>query len=101
MKKILFFVLAASLLLLLLSVAVYAAPMEKTDGFVCPVFNSNSAVGDKNPNAVMIGEGDYTIPGPNVSVPRHATNGDGEGTPPGWHARPGDANYSAVWAGND
>lgn len=76
-----------------------AAPVEKTDGFVCPVFNSNSAVGEHNPNAVQIGGGDYTIPGPNVSVPIHATNGDGAGTPGGEHSAPGDSDYTAVWAG--
>lgn len=101
MKKIVFLLLATSLLLLLLSVAVYAAPVEKTNGFVCPVFNSNSAAGEKNPNAVQIGGGDFTIIGPNVSVPLHATNGDGAGSPPGWHAIPGDRDYSAIWAGND
>jgi hypothetical protein len=76
-----------------------AAPVEKTDGFVCPVFNENSAAGMKNPNAVPIGEGHYTIIGPDVSVPLHATNGDGAGTPPGPHSEPGDTDYTAVWAG--
>ena len=85
MKKILFLVLATSLLLLMFSAVVYAAPIEKTNGFVCPVFNPNS----------------HTIIGPNVSVPLHATNGDGAGSPPGWHARPGDMDYTAIWAGND
>ena len=71
----------------------------KTDGFVCPVFNDKSAVGAKNPNAVQIGGGDYSIIGPNVSVPTGATNGDGTGTPGGAHSSPGDRDYTAIWAG--
>ena len=66
-------------------------------GFVCPVFNPDSAVGEKNPNAVPIGGGDYTIVGPNVSVPDQATNGGGEGTPGGEHSSPGDTDYTAIW----
>ena len=74
-----------------------AAPVEKVAGFVCPVFNSNSQAGHKNPNAVPIAGGDYTILGPEVYVPAHATNDDGAGTPGGDHASPGDKNYSAIW----
>jgi hypothetical protein len=98
--------LARSLTLALLLAAVTATagfaaggPPEKTDGFVCPVFNEGSAAGAHNPNAVQIGGGDFTIIGPNVSVPIHATNGDGDGTPPGPHSVPGDTDYTAVWAG--
>lgn len=76
-----------------------AAPQEKTNGFVCPVFNDNSAVGEHNPNAVEIDGGDYTIIGPNVSVPVHATNADGAGTPVGDHSAPGDSDYTAIWSG--
>ena len=65
-------------------------------GFVCPVFNAD-AVGAHNPNAVGIGGGDYSIIGPDVSVPEHATNGDGAGTPPGPHSQPGDTDYTAIW----
>jgi hypothetical protein len=66
-------------------------------GFVCPVFNPDSAVSDHNPNAVGIGGGDYTIIGPNVSVPDQATNGGGTGTPGGAHSSPGDSDYTAIW----
>ena len=65
---------------------------------VCPVFNSNSQAGLKNPNAVLIGGGDYTILGPNVSVPTGATNGNGAGSPGGAHSTPGDSDYTAIWA---
>lgn len=66
-------------------------------GFVCPVFNPDSAVGEHNPNAVQIGDGDYSIIGPDVSVPANATNGDGAGSPPGPHSSPGDTDYTAIW----
>jgi len=65
-------------------------------GFVCPVFNAD-AVGAHNPNAVRIGGNDYSIIGPDVVVPTHATNGDGAGSPGGAHSSPGDANYTAIW----
>ena len=97
MKKVFGFVAVAMLSLLALSGFGFA--VEKTDGFVCPVFNSGSAVGEKNPNAIEIGGGDYTILGPNVSVPINATNGDGSGTPGGAHSSPGDTDYTAIWSG--
>jgi hypothetical protein len=96
MKKLLLTLLVG--LLAFASFAV-AAPVETTDGFVCPVFNQNSAVGMKNPNAVQIGGGDFTVIGPQLTVPLHATNGDGAGTPPGPHSVPGDTDYTAIWAG--
>ncbi len=77
-----------------------AAPVEKTDGFVCPVFNQNSAVADHNPNAVPIGGSDYSVIGPDVSVPINATNADGSGTPGGTHSSPGDSDYTAIWSGS-
>ncbi len=101
MKTLIRSVLLASLLAALTATAAFAGgPPEKTDGFVCPVFNDGSAVGENNPNAVQIGGGDYTIVGPEVSVPTNATNQDGAGTPGGDHASPGDSDYTAVWAGN-
>jgi hypothetical protein len=98
MKKI-GLILAGVMLLSGVALVPASAQVEKTDGFVCPVFNDNSAVGAHNPNAVEIGGGDYTIIGPDVSVPLGATNGDGAGTPPGPHSVPGDSDYTAVWAG--
>lgn len=74
-----------------------AEPVELVDGFVCPVFNADSAAGVQNPNSEPIDGGDFTILGPDVSVPSHATNQDGAGLPGGAHASPGDAGYSAVW----
>ncbi len=66
-----------------------AQPPDRVSAFVCPVFNPNSMVGEKNPNAFGIGEGHYSIqpgkafvhPGGPVEVPLHATNGGGAGSP--------------------
>jgi hypothetical protein len=99
MKRI--FLFAPAVFALALAPAVsFAAPPEKTNGFVCPVFNPNSQVAAHNPNAVEIGGGDYTIIGPNVRVPVHATNGNGSGTPGGPHSAPGDSDYTAIWSGS-
>ena len=83
--------------------AVPAFAHEGGTDFVCPVFNSNAAVGEHNPNAIMISGGDYTIipsGAQHLSVPDQATNMDGSGTPMGTHASTGDTNYSAIWNGN-
>lgn len=77
--------------------AVTAGGVETVDGFVCPVFNEDAVGIVNNPNAVMIGEGDYSIIGPDVSVPKRATNGNGDGLAGGMHADPGDTDYTAIW----
>jgi hypothetical protein len=51
--------------------------------FVCPVLGGQAGE-NENLNAhhfVAIGEGDHTVLGPNVSVPEHATNANGTGSP--------------------
>jgi hypothetical protein len=75
--------------------AVAAGGVQKVDGFVCPVITTDAVL--NSPNGAAIGEGHYTIGGPDVSVPQHATNGNGTGTPPGPHAQPGDTDYTAIW----
>lgn len=94
MHKTLKLALIPAVVVILLSTAVPAFA-----DFVCPVFNS-SAVGVHNPQAVPIGGGDYSIVpsgADHLSVPDHATNMDGAGSPGGSHARPGETNYSAIW----
>ena len=91
---------ALALAAIVLPTAVLAGGVEKVDGFVCPVFTDKSAAGEKNPNAVAIAGGDYTIIGPDVSVPARATNGNGAGRPSGPHSSPGDTDYTAIWAGH-
>lgn len=81
------------------SAAFAAGPPETTDGFVCPVLGGQAGQNGSAGVFVQIGGGDYSVIGPDVSVPVHATNGDGAGTPPGPHSSPGDTDYTAIWAG--
>ena len=65
-------------------------------GFVCPVISTENVL--NSPKGAALGDtGDYTIAGPVVSVPMHATNGDGTGVPGGPHSSPGDTDYTAIW----
>jgi len=75
---------------------VAAGGMQSVDGFVCPVITTDAVL--HSPNSAAIGEGHYTILGPDVSVPVHATNGNGSGIPGGSHSEPGDTDYTAIWA---
>jgi hypothetical protein len=77
------------------------APVDKTDGFVCPVLGGQAGMehGQSNPAPLVpIYGGDYTVGGPDVSVPVFATNGDGSGSPGGPHSGPGDTDYTAIWS---
>jgi hypothetical protein len=76
---------------------VTAGGVETVEGFVCPVFNDEAIGITNNPNAVLIGEGDYSIIGPEVTVPARATNGGGSGLAGGSHSDPGDRDYTAIW----
>jgi len=75
--------------------AVAAGGVDRVDGFVCPVITTANVL--NSPNGIMIAGGDYSILGPNVSIPLHATNAGGAGSPGGAHASPGDSNYTAIW----
>jgi len=95
----------------LLASAAYAAPVSLSDaqmdsvaaggmmseaGFVCPVITTDGVL--NSPKGMELGiEGFYTIGGPTVTVPVHATNGDGAGSPGGPFSQPGDTNYTAIW----
>jgi hypothetical protein len=80
----------------------FADPPEKVDGFVCPVLGGEAGqhIGnpDHSPFIGPLADGDYSIHGPDISVPIQATNKCGEGWPgiPGY-ARPGDKDYTAIW----
>ncbi|HSH13711.1 MAG TPA: hypothetical protein VLA15_08175 [Desulfurivibrionaceae bacterium] len=66
-------------------------------GFVCPVITTENVL--NSPKSGTLGDtGDYTIGGPVVYAPEHATNGDGAGVPAGPHSSPGDTDYTAIWA---
>lgn len=73
-----------------------AHAVDMTGGFVCPVISTDAVL--NSPKGGAIGQGDYTIGGPDVMIPVIATNGDGTGTPPGPHSAPGDTDYTAVWS---
>ncbi len=77
--------------------SVAAAGVETVDGFVCPVIKTDNVL--HSPKSGTLGGGEYyTIGGPNVSVPVHATNDNGKGSPGGPFAMPGDVTYTAIWA---
>jgi len=78
--------------------SVAAAGVDTVNGFVCPVITTENVLHAKNGGELGI-EGFYTIGGPDVTVPVHATNGDGAGRPSGnpFFAQPGDTNYTAIW----
>ncbi len=75
---------------------VTAGAAPSPTGFVCPVISTENVL--HSPKAGTLGDtGDYTIGGPVVRVPMHATNGDGTGVPAGPHSSPGDTDYTAIW----
>lgn len=76
--------------------SVTAGGVERVDGFVCPVITTDAVL--NSPKGAPIADGHYTIGGPDVMVPIHATNGDGAGSPGGAHSKPGDTDYTAIWA---
>jgi hypothetical protein len=77
--------------------AVAAAGVETVEGFVCPVIKTDGVL--NSPRSGTLGGGEfYTIGGPDVRVPVHATNGDGSGSPGGPFTGPGDTTYTAIWS---
>jgi hypothetical protein len=90
------------------SSAVASTPERASDPFVCPVLSVSEHAVESSGQFNSIGEGEYTFgPGAagdpetfNGKVPNLATNGDGEGVPPGPRSSPGDTDYTAIWSGN-
>ena len=76
----------------------YATPPEKVDGFVCPILGGKAGENGKSQKIAQLPNGDYTVVGPDVSVPEHATNW---GFPTTDHGVPGDEGYSAIWNYNN
>jgi hypothetical protein len=72
---------------------VSAEPVEKADAFVCPHLGGKAGENGRSPKISPI-YGGYTIGGPDVSVPAHATNW---GYPNIEHGVPGDVGYTAIW----
>lgn len=72
------------------------ADVEKVEGFVCPVIKTENVL--HSPKGGTLGGGEYyTIGAHAVSVPVHATNGEGAGSPAGPFMTPGDSGYTAIW----
>lgn len=100
MKKLLRIMLLTGLLSAVSVTTVFASEPERTDGFVCPVLGGEAGGenGQSSPDVfITIADGDTSILGPDVSVPVHATNDNGAGSPGGDHASPGDPGYTAIW----
>jgi hypothetical protein len=107
--KFLILTLAVGFLLLAIS-PVLADPVvpNKGPGFVCPVLGGKAG---ENPNSpwqnpdhplygikfAMPPGGFYTVLGPELNVPEHATNQNGAGSPGGPFASPGETDYSPIW----
>lgn len=98
MKKLIILAIAVAVISIMAIPATLFA--DTVEGFVCPVISTENVL--NSPNGAMIGQGNYTIIGPNVTVGSYkATNGEGTGTPPGPHSEPGDKDYTAIWAHQD
>jgi hypothetical protein len=90
------------------SSAMGAPPDGSDDPFVCPVLTVSEQAQGSGQFGDLGGGQSTILPGNagsaetfNGSVPTHATNGDGAGSPaPGDFDSPGDTTYSAVWSGN-
>lgn len=77
------------------SVVAGSTSVTFTDAFVCPVITTAAVT---NGPGMPISDGDYTIVGPDhLYIPDNATT---RGSPAGDHAKPGDTDYTAIWAGN-
>ncbi len=87
---------------------VAAGGVTKVDGFICPVIPGKGLAKNYEKYGVDSkffpigngGQGDviyYSFHGPDVSVPMHATNANGAGSPGGTFAAPGDTGYTAIW----
>lgn len=75
---------------------VAAGGVETVEGFVCPVITTSAVLAAPNGGELGV-EGYYTIGGPDVTVPKRATNGEGTATPSGPFSAPGDTDYTAIW----
>lgn len=79
------------------STMVSADPLIIEDGFVCPVLGGQAGV-NGNYNGITNTPNFPTVLGPEVSVPRQATNGNnGINNPGGPYASPGETDYTAIW----
>ena len=98
MKRRLFVAVPVALVLTLFAAqGAAAAPPETVDGFICPVLGGHAGENGSSEAFFIPPGGFYTVLGPPVSVPIHATNDNGAGSPGGSFASPGDSSYTAIW----
>jgi hypothetical protein len=76
--------------------SVRADPVQKTDGFVCPVLGGKAGQNGMHNGITPIAGGYYTHGGPDVSVPTQVPNEGWPGTA-GSFLIPGEVGYSAIW----
>ncbi|MEJ2242483.1 MAG: hypothetical protein P8Y18_10135 [Candidatus Bathyarchaeota archaeon] len=76
--------------------SVYADPVEKADGFNCPVLGGKAGQNGVHQGISPIAGGYYTHGGPDVSVPTHVPN-EGYPSVEGSFLIPGEVGYSAIW----
>jgi hypothetical protein len=89
-------VLFASIIFASLFIVPALAQPDKVDGFVCPVLGGKAGMNGKSPKIGGIAGGYYTVVGPDVSIPEHATN-SGFPSVEGSFGTPGDEGYTAIW----
>ncbi len=97
MKKLLIGAAGAAVLFVGATGFAAAAPPETTTGFICPVLGGHAGENGTSDAFAVPPGGFYTVIGPEVTVPILATNDDGDGSPAGPFASPGDEDYSAIW----
>lgn len=91
---------AAGLVFVASTAGAAAAPPERAESaFVCPVLGGQAGLNGEARGISPLPTGAYTVGGPSVVVPLHATNDEGAGSPAGPQAAPGDVGYTAIWSG--
>jgi hypothetical protein len=98
MRKMIFVsLLALSLLAVSMAIGSVAAdPVQKTDGFVCPVLGGQAGQNGMHVGVTPIAGGYFTHGGPDVSVPSNVPN-QGFPSQAGSFLIPGEVGYNAIW----
>jgi hypothetical protein len=95
-KKTISIMFMSVILASLFVVPVLADPPEKVDGFVCPVLGGKAGMDGKSQKIEAIAGGYYTVAGPEVIVPEHATN-DGFPSVADSFNVPSEEGYTEIW----
>ena len=96
-RKLIVLALALSLFAFLFVIGSVAAdPVDKINGFNCPVLGGQAGHHGNHNGITPIAGGYYTHGGPDVSVPAHVPNQGWPGTA-GSFLTPGEVGYTAIW----